>query len=478
MLHQWTAITGPRLAYTDSYLPVMERIVSAMANVDVRNDYVEETPLHVLVTIYHSEEEFESACDILFAHHPSPNINLGDRQGLTPLHIAVDTNQVEQDPERRAFYMLAKGADLTSRTRSDKDILCLVANNKTLSDQKSHDLIHRLLSHIAQREGSNLAQVYRKHYGQHPSAILALDNAAVAGRPKTTKLLLDVGLGDVINTPVTPDKVSTVLDNALASAERSRHMHIDLLAAYSPGAPRARALAAQTVYDPRQGGPARAAEAYDGLPEVLNLLRARGAKLARELERSSHDASRAISLEHPDVWDITQLYWMGFTPETQPNRQRWAILYQLSRVSSTDWRVLVIEWLRETYENETWQPDLGLLEAAVQRVARRSQISPEASRMLPTTSGDTTVEVVDAELMHQMLCMLIAVGQDNNSGQMTEAEGIDKSNASWIAVREEQKYGRSGASSEDQSISEVELVCGEEGAGIHLGRRRVRSLAE
>ncbi|PYI03195.1 hypothetical protein BO78DRAFT_399965 [Aspergillus sclerotiicarbonarius CBS 121057] len=475
VLHQWAGITGPRLAYTDSYLYVMERIVSAMTDVDIRNEYVEETPLHVLVTIYHSEEEFEAACDILFAHHTLPDINLGDRQGLTPLHIAVDTNQVEQDPERRAFYMIAKGADLTSRTRAEKDVLCLVANNKTLSDQKSHDLILRLLSHLAQLEDSSIGQVYQKYYRPHASAILALNNAAMTGRPKTTALLLEVGLDEAINRSVSPDKLVTVLDNTLASAEQARHMHIDLLAAYRPGASRARALAAQTVYDPRQGEPARAAESYEGLPEVLSLLRARGAKLACELEPASHRSSLEITLEHPDVWDITQIYWMGFTPATQPNRDRWATLYQLSRISSTDWRAPVIDWLRDMYENETWRPDLGLLEASVQLLARRGKIS--SSGPSQRGPGGVTTEVADGELIHQMLSMLFAVGRDDDD-QTTRAgaEGAATPKARWITVREEQKYGRSRASSEDQAISEVELVRRDDGAGIRLGRKQVRSV--
>ncbi|RDH32310.1 ankyrin repeat-containing domain protein [Aspergillus welwitschiae] len=477
VLHQWARITGPRLAYTDSYLYVLQEIVSGMACLDIRNDYVEETPLHLLVTIYHSEEEFRSACDIFFAHDPPPDVNLGDRQGLTPLLIAADTNQVTQDPEQRAIYLISKGADLEARTRENKDVFCLLANNKTLSDQQSHDIICRLLTHMATLEGCSIAQVYRKHYLPQRGALLTLSTAAMAGRVKTTALLLDVGLDEVINNVVNPKGPATVLDNTISSAEQSRHMHLDLLAAYSPGAPRARALASQTVYDPRQGPPVRAAEAYWGLPDVLQLLRGRGAKRACELVPSSHPSH--VTLDHPDVWDITHMYWVGFTPETQINRERWEVVYQLSRFPSIGWRETIIDSLRDMYESDTWWPDLAMLEASINVINKHEKNF--ASDLVPTLStapSDTHTEVIDVELLRQMLRMLVTVRHGEDDVQKTDDIG-DASTAMsrWIKIREGQKYDRSPTSSEALMIPEVKLVWeGTEGTGFRLGPKRVRQV--
>lgn len=441
-----------------------------MASLDIRNDFVEETPLHLLVTIYHTEKEFRSACDILFAHDSPPDVNLGDRQGLTPLLIAADTNQVTQDPEQRLFYLIANGADLGARTREDKDVLCLLANNKTLSDQQTHDIIHHLLSHLASLEGCNIAQAYKKHYLPYNGAILTLSTAAMAGRVKTTTLLLDVGLEEAINSLISPRDPTTVLDSAISSAERSRHMHLDLLAAYSPGAPRVRALAAQTVYDPRQGPPTRAAEAYTELPEVMRLLRARGAKRACEIMPSSHFE---VSPDHPDVWDITQMYWIGFTPETQPNRERWEIVYQLSRLPSVGWQEAVVDSLREMYQFDLWWPDLAMLEASIILVNKRaSNLASGTVPMSLTFPSDTSTEVVDAELLRQMLRMLITARHDADETQTTDEVGDDSTPmTNWIRIREGRKYDRSPASSGEQ-IPEVELVWGD--TGFRLGQKRVR----
>lgn len=448
-----------------------------MACLDIRNDYVEETPLHLLVTIYHSEEEFRSACDIFFAHDPPPDVNLGDRQGLTPLLIAADTNQITQDPEQRATYLISKGADVGARTRENKDVFCLLANNKTLSDQQSHDIICRLLTHMATLEGCSIAQVYKKHYLPQRGALLTLGTAAMAGRVKTTALLLDVGLDEVINNVVNPKDPATVLDNTISSAEQSRHMHLDLLAAYSPGAPRARALASQTVYDPRQGPPVRATEAYWGLPEVLQLLRGRGAKRACELVPSSHPSHGTI--DHPDVWDITHMYWVGFTPETQINRERWEVVYQLSRLPSIGWRETVIDSLRDMYESDTWWPDLAMLEASINVINKgEKNLASNPVLTLPTAPSDTHTEVMDIELLMQMLRMLVTVRHGEDDVQKTDDIGDTSTAMSrWVKIREGQKYDRSPTSSEALMIPEVKLVWeGTEGTGFRLGPKRVRQV--
>lgn len=450
-----------------------------MYNVDIRNEHAEETPLHVLVSMYHSEYELQAACETLFAHEPPSDVNMADRHGLTPLYIALNTGQKEQDPERRAFYLIGKGASLFGHTGDGKDILYQVATNKTLSDQQSHNLIFRLLSHLVEQDGGDVRLIYQKYYLPRQGAVLTLNAAVNAGRVKTAELLLDLGLERDINKPVGVDSSVTVLDDALSWAERSRQMHIDLLAAYSPGAPRERALTANSVYDPRQGSPSRAAEAYLGLPDALRLLRARGAKRACELKGVYDSVFVDIGLDQPDVWDITQIYWMGFSPETQPNRGQWEIAYELSRLPSADWRDHVIESLRQMYEDDLWRPDLKMLEDGVKLLRDRSHDeSSNDSHNNFSSEVSGGVDVVNGELIRRMLAMLTTVGRHDNEGEDDqEVANSVKSKAdqkiTWIKVRNTQKYGRSSASSGAEIVPEVELVVGGNGSTeIKIGRKR------
>jgi hypothetical protein len=77
-----------------------------MNDIDVRNRYDKDTPLHILATIYHTEEEFEAACDILLNVEKPADINAANGRGLTPFYISLGA---EQDPGRRAMYLAEKG---------------------------------------------------------------------------------------------------------------------------------------------------------------------------------------------------------------------------------------------------------------------------------------------------------------------------------------------------------------------------------
>ncbi|KAJ5951453.1 uncharacterized protein N7479_009866 [Penicillium vulpinum] len=323
VLHSWVSIVGPRLDYTDSYLPTLKKIVKAMPNLDVRN-WSKATPLHDLTTIYHPEDEFEAACEIFLAHSPPADINAKTGQGESPLAIALDT---DLDPARRCRFLLKKGADPLVLNSRERDIFYIIANNKVLNDQDSHDLIRDILLHLS----PDIQKAYTNHYLHNPNSNEPLFAAAEKGKPLTLKLLLSLGLTCHINKPIkTKFSTCTPLDRALHSAELGRRAYIQGLASYKLGAARTKALEQNLVYDVTQGPPARAAESYRSFPEVIRILRDAGAKRTCELEGSTN----GDYIEQPKGWDQLDIQKYGFTVETQPNFEAWKGLYELASYQS------------------------------------------------------------------------------------------------------------------------------------------------
>ncbi|OGE52472.1 hypothetical protein PENARI_c010G05200 [Penicillium arizonense] len=253
VLHSWVSIIGPRLDYPDSYIPTLQKIVNAMPNIDIINRFEEETPLHLLSTIYHPEDEFETACNALLDHSLPANMNAKTRRGETPLSIALETNL---NPIRRGRFLLEKGADPLILKDQGRDIFYSIANNVVLTDQDSHDLIQHFLLHL----NPNIQQAYKTHYLPNPNSNATLFAAASRGKPQTTSLLLTLGLIKSINNPSNPKSNSTSkserltpLDQALHSAELTRRAHMRRLASYKAGIARTKALEADLVYDENQG---------------------------------------------------------------------------------------------------------------------------------------------------------------------------------------------------------------------------------
>jgi ankyrin repeat protein len=330
VLHSWVSIIGPRLDYPNSYIPTLQKIVDAMPDIDIINRFEEETPLHLLTTIYHPEDEFEAACNILLDHSPPADINAKTRRGETPLSIALETNL---DPSRRGRFLLEKGADPLILKDRNRDIFYSIANNVVITDQASHDLIKHFLSHF----NPDIEQAYEKHYLPNPNSHDTLFAAVSRGKPQTTSLLLTLGLKKSINKTTNPNPNSnsnpqpwTPLDQALHSAELSRRAHIRKLSTYKAGAARTKALDANLVYDESQGPPSRAAEAYKLFPDVIQILRDAGAKRMCDLEGNS----KGGYIEQPGEWDREELLEFGFTVETQPHAEAWGVLYEFARYGS------------------------------------------------------------------------------------------------------------------------------------------------
>jgi hypothetical protein len=321
------SIVAPRLDYPESYLPTLKKLVQSMPNIDIRNRFEEETPLHLLATIYHPEHEFEAACEILLHHSNPADINARTRRGQTPLSIALET---DLDPAQRAIFLLDKGADPLILHARGRDIFHSIANNAVLTDQASHDLIQTFLLRL----NPDIAHAYKKHYLSQANSHETLIAAASRGKPLTVTLLLSLGLTSHINKPDTSKSPPwTALDQALHSGELSRRAHIQKLASYKAGAARTKALESNLVYDENQGPPARAAEAYRCFPEVIRILCDAGAKRTCEVERLSNGEY----IRQPREWDEEEIGLYGFTTETQPNREAWGVLYELARYSGRGW---------------------------------------------------------------------------------------------------------------------------------------------
>ncbi|EEP77689.1 predicted protein [Uncinocarpus reesii 1704] len=430
VLHKWAYIRGPQLTYPESYLTIFKSVAERLPDINARAKYDEDTPLHKIVAGLHQEEEVEGACDILFALDQPPDINAVNRKGWTAMYYSLLT---ERDPFRQAIYLLNKGANLTTYANDGKNIFFPITYNVVFSDQQSHDLILELLTHLVRTEAGlkDKKEAYEKYFRPAPANILALSEAAKAGRVQTMNLLLDLGFEKDINKLVETDPPFTVLDHALLSAASRRYDHMEALASYTSGAARKRARAAGNVYGRSNESPSRAAEAYAGSYKVLHLLRSRGAKRACELE--SLASSKRLDLRHmypkywlhPDVCDVMHLYWLGFPPETQPNRNDWDILYELSRYPE-NWRDQLVDILRELYEDGVWRPDLKLLERAV-----KGSSSAKA----------TTLEVPDNEFLQKIVTLLTTLGKTDPS---TAASDAKDQGSVWIEARETTSSGPNG----------------------------------
>ncbi|RHZ54021.1 ankyrin repeat and protein kinase domain-containing protein [Aspergillus thermomutatus] len=351
VLHTWASIVGPRLAYPDSYLPTLTKIVNAMPDIDILNMFEKETPLHSLATIYHLEDEFEASCEIFLHHSPPADINAKSRRGATALTIALGT---DLDPARRGLFLLSKGADPLVLNDLGRDIFFAIVNNTVLTDQASHDLIQTFLRHL----NPDIQQAYTQHYLPNANSHHTLFAAAERGKPLTLTLLLSLGLAPRINE-LNPSKSPswTVLDQALHSAEISRRSHMRRLADHKPGASRNQAIEQNLVYDELQGPPARAAEAYRSFPAVIRILRDAGGKRACELDgRLSGEY-----IAQPGEWDFTAIYGYGFTPRMQPNLEEWKGLYEMEKFSE-QWKENRMKDLKEEYEEGRWRPDVRMLE--------------------------------------------------------------------------------------------------------------------
>lgn len=499
---------------------MFESISGATTDVNIFDNHDKEAPIHILAKAPHSAKDGLKALKILLNHRPPADINLPNGRGETALYIALGNAHFDEVHEKRAFSFVNASANLLTRTKEGKDILCSVVENTTLEDDDSLRLIRRLLSHIAgthDDDAASMHRIYTQEFLPHPSSIVTLSAASTAGRLKTTKLLLDLGVSNHpnLNLPYrppsdddySPNPFRTVLDTALAAALAARQHHLDRLAVYKPGPERRYAVASNALYENlplssaafEQGvkvSPARAAEAYASFPAILQFLRDRGAKRSCELDlvpdaevldvdylpklRPRGDAS------YPDLWDVKCMYELGYTWATVPDCERWKIGYELSRRLS-GWRETLVGELRWMYGQGIWRPHLQMLKDAVGFVERcDGDNAVTRAEHAKSNARDGEVQVPDVEFLRNMLDMLATVNQNQPGESSTVLESEEhtrtldnkqqrkqqsSSTSSWVEVTESQKYGRQSGSKSNSSeryVVEVELL----DRGKRLGETR------
>ncbi|KAF7586244.1 hypothetical protein BBP40_009195, partial [Aspergillus hancockii] len=363
VLHSWASIVGPRLDYPCSYMYTLRQIVNSIPDIDVRNKYENESPLHSLATTYHPEPEFEEACSILLSHNPPADLNAKTHRGSTPLSIALETKDA---PARRGLFLLSKGANIYTTSDQGKDIFFSIANNPTLHDEDTTTLIKTFLTTLDPH--TEPAKTYQAHFFPNPSSVHALFASAERGKPLTTTLLLNLGLNIRINDPNNlKSPPITTLDHALHAAELSRRAHMEKLSTHKPGPAQRHAIQSNLVYDDQQGPPARAAEAYNAFPDVIRCLRRAGAKRACELDPVPDSRLLdTVYIQQGQFWDWVAIYGFGFTPATQPGREHWGVLYELAMYPD-GWREEQVRELCERYGDGIWRPDVRFLEGEEDR---------------------------------------------------------------------------------------------------------------
>ncbi|GES62717.1 ankyrin repeat protein [Aspergillus terreus] len=404
VLHAWASTMVGSLNYPCSYVPTIERIATAMSNVNLRNEF-RETPLHLLAWSYFPEDTFEKACEILLAHKPAVDLNAQTCKGVTPLSIAFS---IRGDAARRGLFLLDKGALPDILSDRGQDILYWVADNEALSDQATCDLIIIILQRMSTT--SNIYETYQLRFLHNQMSNWTLFRAASLGKLQTTILLLSLGLRTRIND-LLPDTNCTVLDTVLHQAENYRRNHMEQLAKYKPGPARRAAVAAVALHShEHQGGKTyQRAEAYHAFPKIMRSLREAGAQRRCELESGTTDSTDmdGTYINQPQLWDWAFIYMSGFTPATQPHREQWAMLYELARYP-TEWPV--VDYMVEWYENNTWRPDVRFIEEekdgdvvrqVIARIGQPVEDKERAVRLkaIDPVMGSVEVTVVDREIV-------------------------------------------------------------------------------
>jgi hypothetical protein len=352
------------------------------------------------------------------------NIDAENNRGMTPLFCALEGTNI--DAARRGLYLARCGANLTGHRVDDiKDNFYAITSNRSLSDRKSYDLIANLLDHLAsshsqEKQGRRVPPDFNNHKElvstckpvyQHffePSSkqnqtsyMLSLWASASSGRLLTTRLLLDLALPSpeisrLFNEPTinyrnsfsrlssvsgsSSDEPETLLDSTVRQAEFARRSYISTLRSFKAGPARERAIMQNLAFDLGDGSPERGAERYANLPQILRMLRDEyGAKMAVETFSMSQRWYRKITfkdtpqdeqllLSARGLWDLTELYECGYSPETQPHREQWRVLYELAAgiTNSDSYDDKTVNYLRSKYTEDQgqggWRPHVKLLQ--------------------------------------------------------------------------------------------------------------------
>jgi ankyrin repeat protein len=256
----WSSVAGEKLPYPNGYREVMKAVLTHTQDLEYSNDQGQ-TALHIIASINNSSQrQFHSNVSAFLAMSLPQSLDALDRNRNTPMLLALTT---EDDPISRVELLLDHGANMHTVNAWGENIIAILASNKALMDEESAEFIKVLLGRL---HGS--AEEEFQKFGE--SNKTALWNACTFSRPKTLKLLLDLGMSRYINdmkiTRGEADK--TALDIALDYGEASRQSYMMQFAKYGKNPdPKLIGDSSYQLYDDKQGGPKRACE----LAEIARL---------------------------------------------------------------------------------------------------------------------------------------------------------------------------------------------------------------
>ncbi|KAK2749483.1 hypothetical protein FQN57_006417, partial [Myotisia sp. PD_48] len=435
-LHDFAGKVGSSTAYPDGYAQAFRKVAEAVRDVDEMNEWGE-TPFKLLFQHFRKpDEELFEQCEILFNLQPGLKVDFEPRRSdFTLLELSLATKEKNQDARKRALYLLEKGADPLRRGTKGDDVFCNLMTNDFLSDKDTHDILLELLSKIAKIKGESpedAQSIYQKYFLPSSRAICTLSTAVSAGRLKTTKLLLELGLAEKINDILPGDPPRTILDAAIWRAGMIRDNHFHQLAKYRDKESRKRAIAEKVVYQVQKESPERAAEAYAAAPKILHVLQANGAKVSGELPGFKPTMELCLPYQ-PDYRDVQDLWWLGLTLDTQPDREEWEILYKVTRFPES-WREQVVDLLFEDYSEGAWRPDMDLLNCIKARQNPKQNLSKG--------TGAINLQAMDWQLIERMTKMLPTL-RVPKTGPGTEEP--TRESGAWVEARETKRYGKHGS---------------------------------
>ncbi|KAI5850486.1 hypothetical protein DFP73DRAFT_629444 [Morchella snyderi] len=196
-----------------------------MEDIDIKAGFLEETILHYVVRAIKTLKKtgFEERIRLLVTHDPPADINALDKQGSTPLLLAISGRYPEEAVERSEI-LLQYGARSHYDVEADRDFLFILSFNPILTDAETTYLLKRLMEGYSDAEKLQMAtSSVTQVWGNECTALSA---AIKLGKFECVKYLLELGVDpNTIN-----DERITSLDWALTSGEQIRRSYLETLA--------------------------------------------------------------------------------------------------------------------------------------------------------------------------------------------------------------------------------------------------------
>jgi ankyrin repeat protein len=226
-VHLWAGVDDKSLAYPQGFLAIFQKLVGRIEDINIKAGFLEETILHYVVRAIQTLKKsgFEERIRLLVTHDPPADINALDKQGATPLLLAI-SGRYPGEAVERSEILLQYGARVHYDTEADIDFLFILSFNPILTDAETTYLLKRLLEGYSNAEKLQMAtSSVTRVWGTECTALSA---AIKLGKFECVKYLLELGVDpNTIN-----DERITSLDWALTSGEQIRRSYLETLADY------------------------------------------------------------------------------------------------------------------------------------------------------------------------------------------------------------------------------------------------------